>query len=195
MSLLENGLVPTITPQIALASWGASPLASDGTPPLSLLYSKDREVPSFGFVGSFPPALHAQPHPDGIPYFQRTGFSYYDPFPHATHQQLPPFPQTINPRLLVHNYGTTPTIPGFTVDQPPATLTRGSPSPVQDLPAYGSAECTGDLWQFVRMRHDSQYECLWDDGSGRLCGQIGTLLGVKRHLRSNHNFKRYPHGS
>ena len=191
--LLENVLVPATASHTALTCWDISPLPSDGQTAHTLFETNNLGVPSFGFGIPSPPAPRAQFHPEGMLYFQRMGFSYYDSFPHTTSQQVPLFPQTVDPYLLVNGSGTAPTVPGFTVDWSPATpVDTGIPAvPVPGHRARNSTECTKDIRQFLRMRSDHQYECLWKDGSGRPCGQLGTLLAVKRHLRSDHDLKRY----
>lgn len=193
MHLLENALVPAIPSQVALSCWDTTSLPLNG-PTTHTPFHSDREVPSFCLGGSFPLALQAQLCSEGTEYFQRMGFNYYDHFPHAAHQQATPFPHLVSPHLPTYSSAPTPTVPGFTIDHPPNATTGRLPASVQDLLTNSPAECTEGILQFLRMRPDFRYECLWDDGSGRLCGYSGTLLGVKRHLRSNHDLKTYVFG-
>lgn len=75
--------------------------------------------------------------------------------------------------------------------------TQEQPTPLHLNPlllANGSTDNTGDARQFLWVRPDSRYECLLDDGSGKRCGHLGTLLQVKRHLCSDHRLNRYVFG-
>ena len=190
MDLLENVLAPSNPSQVALSCWDATSSPSDG-PTIHAPFHSNREVPSFCLGSSLPLAFQAQLSPEGTEHFQRMGFNYYDPFAHAARQQATPFPWLLSSYLPAYNSGPTPTVSGCTINHLLDAPSGSPPASVQDLLANGPAECTEDILQFLRMRPDHRYECLWDDGSGGLCGHSGTLLGVKRHLRSNHDLKRY----
>ena len=183
-------LVPAIPSQTASAWWDTPSLASNYPAARSPLLPTNQEPPPFALESPFHSTLHAQLYPEGTVYLQRTGSGHCDLFPHATHHQAASSPQTIDPYLLVGNPNTASNMPRSAVDQPPTTPTRNSSAPVPDPFTNGSTEYTEDIWQFLRMGSDYRYECLWDDGSGRLCGQSGTLAGVKRHLQRDHRSNR-----
>lgn len=181
---------PTVPCQTSSAWWNPPSLVTNNPTTHTFLNSSSPELTSLGLDSSFPSTIHPQLHPEGMGYFQRTGYNHHDPFPHVAHHQTTLSPQSIDPYLLLGDPSTTPAVPGYTVDQPFATP-RSTASPVQDISMNRSTRYTENILQFLRMRSDSRYECLWDDGSGRLCGYSATLTGVKRHLRSRHCLKRY----
>lgn len=207
MPSLEKYLVHTTPSQMAAVYWDAPsfvprnsttrnpanvelPLVGD----LPLDFS-DRESPWSGPESSFPLALHAQLTPEGPGCFQGIELSYCDPFPPATHQQLVlPALQPIGPRPLDYDSGTAPVTPGIVMEQPPAPHTAIPPAPSPDPSANRPAEYTENLWQFLGVR-GRQYECLRDDGSKGVCGYLGSLAKIKRHVRDSHNSKRYALGN
>lgn len=185
-----KNLAPTILSHMTSTRWDTPSLASNCSATHTFLGPNDPELPSFGFESSFPSPLHAQLYPEGMVYLHGTDFGHYDPFPHTTHHQAPSFSRSVNLDLLVGNSTIVSNVPGFRVDQPPATPTRSPPASTPGLSQNGSTEHTGGVWKFLRMCSDNRYECLWDDGSGGLCRYSGTLVGVKRHLGRAHRLKR-----
>lgn len=204
MPPLEEDLIQAIPSQITTIYWNDLPLAlhdptartsAEGTghtPPIEdfFLDPYNRESLSLGLESSLGPTLYAQHHPEGLVGFQRTGVDCCNPFPSSAHQQPIFSPWAINPYLSVEGQcDTTSAVPGTTIDRPLATHTSPPPS-ISNLSADCLTEYAEGIWQFLRVQ-GHHYECLWDDGSGRLCGYLGSLAGVKQHLRKSHRLKRY----
>lgn len=194
---LGNDLVQAVPSQVAIVYWNVLPsvprdptgqIHTEDMPPPLPMGNIPFESPSSGFESSSPSALHTRLHHEGPMYYQGVGSGCFG----TTHQQPTLSPQITDPHSLVFDYTTTFTVPGTTVERPLATPTRSSP-PTLDPSADAPVEYTEDVLQFLRMR-GHQYECLWEDGSGRLCGYLGSLVGVKRHLRDSHRLERYAPG-
>jgi len=195
---LGNDLVQAVPSQVAVVYWNAPQFiprdpagrtpAEDADLPLPA-GNTFLESPLSGFESSFPPALRTQLHPEGPMHFQGTGSDYCG----TTHQQSAPLPQTTDHRPSAFDYSTMPTVPGTVVERPLVTPTRSSPAQIPGPSENGPIEYTEDILQFLGMR-GHQYECLWDNGLGRPCGYSGSLVGVKRHLRSSHRLERYAPG-
>lgn len=202
MFLPSNGLAPVIPSQMgadfcyapSLAHYGPTArasvqqmghLSSEGN---VLLDSNNSGALSSGLGAPFPPILHAQLFPEDMAYVQDTGFDYCNQSVSATYRQAAFLPQTINPCLMPNNFNTVPVIPESMADLPRNTLTESLPAPIQDYPASSS---TGDAWRFLGVRSRGQHECLWADGSGKVCGYLATLRGVKQHIRAAHELHEY----
>jgi len=168
--LSGESLVQAVPSQMSIVCWDAMPFASPN--PISPIPREDMQP-----MGN-------------IPDLSDRGFSLFSSSPPAFYTHSP---QTVVPYLLADNFGAVPTAPGTATGQPTATHNRSPPTNIPDPSVNSLTGYTEDAWQFLRMQ-GQMYECLWDDGSGRLCGYLGPLIGIKRHLRSSHRLRKYASG-
>lgn len=190
--------VPAVPSQIVTGHWYLPPLTHydpTGSPPGAEdvgIPSPERNIPLYPHNRGASPSSLESPFPHLQLHYGETARIHGKKSDHcgsstySSRERATSLPHTIDPRALINYSGTVFIVPRSTVERPQINLLKAPPN--QGSSAKGSTYHTGGIWRFLKMRPDSKYECSWDDGSGKICGYPGTLLQVKRHLRSDHPF-------
>ena len=191
-----QGSWPAIPSQMIADRWFAPPVHPPdvwfpASPARIIPSDSDNWAPPLGLEPeAFPLPTLSQNFPcEEKEYAYGTGSGGHDTSFYSTHEQITSLFHTIDPRLLVNYISTVPATPDPTLGQPQAHFVKSPPS--RGPPGSISTNDAGDALQFLKMDSNSRYECLRDDGSGKICGYVGTSRQVKQHLRSDHRSNRY----
>ena len=157
----------------------ASALLDIGTGPFSLNYN---EPDANAFLGyrAFQPTPFGSYVQGGLP-FPFNG----SPSPPLSSTHLAPafFTYTADPCPVVDHLGDRFNTFVPAAEQPQAHPTTTPLPAVQDSPPSGTT--TKGMLRFARAGADSRWECLWDVGSGVVCGYLGTSPEIKRHMKTH----------